>query len=188
MPGWEASPSPWGGKWTVACQNICSPVLLRCVNSTGCVPFCGSLWPQAPDGNERVGSGPALRWAHHSLTAAAVFPLSALLGHWHTSLIFPLLLLPTFVPAVALGLLTKSSCSRLSLNLFLLAGGFCSLCPVAWQEAGWLSAAVAVAAKQRCSTSLAAVEAGREPSSVLSAKPMAILLSHPLLCMLPDVH
>lgn len=81
---------------------------------------------------------------------------------------FPRLLLSAFVPAVPPGLLPKSSCGRLSLNLFLLLGRFCSLCPVAWQEAGQLSAAVAVAAKQRCSTSPAAVEAGREPSSVLS--------------------
>lgn len=118
----------------------------------------------APKGDE-PGSGPALGWACRSLAAAVVFPLSALLGRWHASLMFPHLLLSAFVP---LGLLPKSSCSRLSLNLFLLLGRFCSLCPLAWQEAGQLSAAVVVAAKQRCSTSVAAVEAGREPSSVLS--------------------
>lgn len=95
----------------------------------------------APEGDEQVGSGPALGWAHPGLSAAAVFPLSALLGHWHAPLMFPLLLLPAFVPAVPLGLLTKSSCGRLSLNLFLLLGRFYSLCPVAWQEAGQLSTA-----------------------------------------------
>lgn len=140
----------------------------------------------APKGNEQGGSGPALGWARRSLATAAVFPLSALLGHWHASLMFPHLLLSAFVPAVPLGLLPKSSCGRLSLSLFL--GRFCSLCPLAWQEAGQLSAAMAVAAKQRCSTSLAAVEVGREPSSVLSVKPMATLLSHRFLCTLPDVH
>lgn len=39
MPGWEISPSQWGGKWTVDCQNICSPALVRCVNSVGSAPF-----------------------------------------------------------------------------------------------------------------------------------------------------
>lgn len=185
MPGWEAGPPQQGGKRTVTCQNICSPALVRCVNSAGC--FCGSLWPQAPEGDERVGSGLALRWAHHGLAAAAVFPLPALLGYRHASLMFPLLT-PAFVPAVPLGLLTKSSCSRLSLNLFLLLGRVRSPCLVAWQEAGQLSAAMAGAAQQRCSTSPAAVEAGREPFSVLSVKPMATLVSHPVLCLLPDVH
>jgi len=172
MPGWEISPSQWGGRWTVACQTICSPALERCGNGAGGTPCsagpCGSLWLLAPGGDERVGSGLALGWARRGLAAAAVFRLSVLPGRRQASLMFPLLLLPGFVPAVPLGLLPKSSCGRLSLHLFLLLGRFCSLCPVAWQEAGQLPAAVAVAAKQRCSTSLAAVEAGREPSSVLS--------------------
>lgn len=63
MPGWEISPSHWGGKWTVACQNICSPALVRCVNSIGSVPFsvgrCG-CWLQKMTGGwaqDRLSGG-----------------------------------------------------------------------------------------------------------------------------------
>lgn len=73
------------------------------------------------------------------------------------------------------------------LSLVLQLGMSCSPCLEPSGVRAALSC-VPVAAKERCSTSLAAVEVGREPSPVLPGKLMAALLPHPFPCVLPEVH
>lgn len=77
-------------------------------------------------------------------------------------LTFPLLLLPAVLPAVcSSGFAVKLLLQQVVPRPFPSAGQVLLL--VAWPEAGQLSAAT----EQRCSTALAAVEVGREPSSAL---------------------
>lgn len=77
-------------------------------------------------------------------------------------LTFPLLLLPTVLPAVhSSGFAVRLLLQQVVPRPFPSAGQVLLL--VAWLEAGQLSAAT----EQRCSTALAAVEAGRKPSSAL---------------------
>lgn len=132
------------------------PALVRCVSSASSVLF--SLCPLAPGDAEQVCSGSALGWAHCGLPAAAAFPSLlcwAIQSQRHVPLMFPAAA-ACVCTCCSSGRAVKSSCSRLSLSLVFQL-----------ELSGARAALSCVTAKERCSTPLAAVEVGREPSPVL---------------------
>lgn len=135
-----------------------------------------------------MGSGPALGWAHRGLSAAAVFPLSALLGHWHAPLMFPLLLLPAFCTCCSSGFADEVVLQQVVPKPFPFAGQVLQPLP-----SGLAGGRAALHCRLLLQSKGAARlwlqwRRGEELSSVLSVKLMATLLSHPFLCTLPDVH